>query len=105
MMSPLIVALMMTALSTEVSTTRSLKSSFGSEDQAIIRILRDLSHVLTLPSAKISGKVPADQVGTAHGNIPRAGWWIAKVVFPPSTKKHQAVSSYNLNSFGLRYGK
>ncbi|XP_070759219.1 metastasis-suppressor KiSS-1 [Enoplosus armatus] len=105
MMPRLIVALMMAALSTEVYTTSSLKSTYYSDDQAILKALRDLSHASILPSAKSSGNVPADKVHSAEGKFSRTGWWISKVVLPQTIKKRQDVSSYNLNSFGLRYGK
>ncbi|XP_075318420.1 metastasis-suppressor KiSS-1 [Odontesthes bonariensis] len=96
MMPPLIVALMMTALSAEGYTTGTLKS-LSSEDHTILKVLRDLRRWSALPSAKI--------LGNAVGGFPKAGWWITKVVFPQTTNKRQDVSSYNLNSFGLRYGK
>nr|ADF59544.1 kisspeptin [Epinephelus bruneus] len=104
-MPRLIVALMMAALSTEVCTTGSLKSTYHSEDQRVLKALRDLSHASIPPSAKSSVNLPADRVHSADGKFPRSGWWISKVIFPQTIKKHQDVSSYNLNSFGLRYGK
>ncbi|KAM7423417.1 hypothetical protein PAMA_011126 [Pampus argenteus] len=105
MMLRLIVALMMAALSTEVYATSSLKSTYYSDDQAIFKALRDLSHVSILPSSTFSGNLPADKVNSADKTFPRTGWWIPKVVLPQTVKKHQGVSSYNFNSFGLRYGK
>ncbi|XP_068455141.1 metastasis-suppressor KiSS-1 [Clinocottus analis] len=95
MMAQLLVALMIAALSTEVCT------SYNSEAQEILKALRDLSHA----SAKSSGKEPADEVHSAGGNLPRTGWWRSKVVLPQTARKRQDASSYNLNSFGLRYGK
>lgn len=74
-------------------------------DQEILKVLRDLSHASVLPSAKSSGNLPADKVHSSEGKFPRTGWWISKVALPQTIKKHQDVSSYNLNSFGLRYGK
>ncbi|XP_037634914.1 metastasis-suppressor KiSS-1 [Sebastes umbrosus] len=105
MMPRLIVALMMAALSTEVYITSGLTSTYYSEDQEILKALRDLSHASLPPSVKSSGNLPADEVHSADGKFPRAGWWISKVVLPQTIKKRQDVSSYNLNSFGLRYGK
>ncbi|XP_072239323.1 metastasis-suppressor KiSS-1 [Leuresthes tenuis] len=99
MMPPVIVALMMTALSAEGYTTGSLKSLY-SEDHTILKVLRDLRRGSALPSAKILGNIHA-----VDGGFPKAGWWITKVVVPQTTNKRQDVSSYNLNSFGLRYGK
>ncbi|XP_040014409.1 uncharacterized protein LOC120806932 isoform X3 [Xiphias gladius] len=104
-MPQLIVALMMAALSTEVYTTSNLKSTPYNEDQAIMKALRDLSHASVSPPAKNSGNLPADKIHATDGKFPRTGWWIQKVVLPRSIKKRQDVSSYNLNSFGLRYGK
>ncbi|XP_038553948.1 metastasis-suppressor KiSS-1 [Micropterus salmoides] len=104
-MPRLIVALMMAALSTEVYTSTRLKSTYFSEDQATLKALRDLGHGSIPQSAKSSGRLPVDKVHLADEKFSRTGWWISKVVLPNTTKKRQDVSSYNLNSFGLRYGK
>ncbi|XP_050930503.1 metastasis-suppressor KiSS-1 [Lates calcarifer] len=100
----LIVALMMAALSTEVYTTGSLKSTHYSKDQSILKALRDLSHASMPPSAN-TGNLRAVEIHLTDGKFLRTGWWIPKVVLPQTMKKRQDVSSYNLNSFGLRYGK
>ncbi|XP_042367138.1 metastasis-suppressor KiSS-1 [Plectropomus leopardus] len=105
MMPRLMTALMMAALSTEVYTISLLKSTYHSEDQEVFKALRDVSHASVPPSAKSMGYLPADKFHLADGKFPRAGWWISKVVFPRTIKQRQDVSSYNLNSFGLRYGK
>ncbi|XP_053171917.1 uncharacterized protein LOC128355627 [Scomber japonicus] len=105
MMLRLLVALTVAALSTEVYSTNSVKSTNYSEDQVILKALRDLSHVSILPSTTLSGNVPADKVQSADRKFPRARWWIPKVILPQTVKKHQDMSSYNFNSFGLRYGK
>ncbi|XP_044205630.1 metastasis-suppressor KiSS-1 [Thunnus albacares] len=97
--------LMMAALSTEVYTTNSLKSTYYREDQVILKALRDLSHVSILQSSMSSGNLPADKVHSADRKFPRTGWWIPKVVLQQTVKKRQDMSSYNFNSFGLRYGK
>ncbi|XP_075952986.1 metastasis-suppressor KiSS-1 [Anarhichas minor] len=99
MMALLIVALMMAALSTEVYT------AYYSEDQKILKALKDLSHASIPPSAKSSGNFPVDEVHSAEGKFPRTVWWMSKVVLPQTIRKRQDVSSFNLNSFGLRYGK
>nr|ACM07422.1 kisspeptin 1 [Dicentrarchus labrax] len=103
-MPRLIVALMIAALSTEIYNT-SMISSYHSKDQVILKALRDLSHASILASAKNSGNLPADKVHSADGKFPRSEWLISKLVLPQTIKKRQDVSSYNLNSFGLRYGK
>lgn len=74
-------------------------------DQIILKALRDLRHASMAPSARSSGNVSADEVHSAGRKFPKTEWWISKVVFPQPIKKRQDVSSYNLNSFGLRYGK
>nr|AJP70562.1 kisspeptin 1 [Amphiprion sebae] len=104
MMPPLFVVLMVAALSAEVHTSISLKSTFYRQDQAILKILRNLSHASTVQSAKSSGNSLVE-IHSADGIFPRPGWWIAKMVFPQTIKKRQDLSSYNLNSYGLRYGK
>ncbi|XP_035518096.1 metastasis-suppressor KiSS-1 [Morone saxatilis] len=104
-MPRLIVALMIAALSTEIYTTSSLKSSYHSKDQVILKALRDLSRASIPASAKNSRNLPADKVHSADGKFPRSEWWMSKLVLPQTIKKRQDVSSYNLNSFGLRYGK
>ncbi|XP_078103671.1 metastasis-suppressor KiSS-1 [Sander vitreus] len=101
MMPRLIVALMMAALSTEVYITGSMKSTYDSEDQAILKALRDLSHASIVLSAETSGNLPADKIYSADGKFLRTGWWF----LPQTVRKRQDVSSYNHNSFGLRYGK
>ncbi|KAM7402803.1 hypothetical protein PAMP_018014 [Pampus punctatissimus] len=88
MMLRLIVALMM-ATTTEVYATNSLKPTYYSEDQAIFKALRDLSHVSILPASTFSGNLPADKVNSADKKFPRTGWWIPKVVLPQTVKKHQ----------------
>nr|ANJ46819.1 kisspeptin 1 [Rachycentron canadum] len=104
-MPRLFVALMMAALSTEVYTSSSVTSIHYSEDQMILNALRDLSHASLLPSAKNFVDLAADKSHSADGKFPRTGWWIPKVVLPQTAKKRHNVSSYNMNSFGLRYGK
>ncbi|XP_076605686.1 metastasis-suppressor KiSS-1 [Chaetodon auriga] len=105
MMPRLIVVLMMATLSSEVYTPSSLKSTYFSEDRVILKALRDLSHVSIPTSSKGSGNLPADKVHSADGKFPRTHWWISELLHPQTIKKRQDVSSYNLNSFGLRYGK
>nr|AEF32393.1 kisspeptin-1 [Seriola lalandi] len=105
MMPRLIVALMVATLSTEVYSTSTVTSTHLSEDQAILKTLRELSHASVPPSAKNSGNLAADKIHLADGKFPRTGWWFLKVVLPQTVKKRHDVSSYNLNSFGLRYGK
>ncbi|XP_041836203.1 metastasis-suppressor KiSS-1 [Melanotaenia boesemani] len=92
MMSTVVVALLMAALSVEAHTSGSFKSTLYSEGHSILKVLREMSH--QFPSARNSW-------------IPHAadgGWWITKIS-PKTRNKRQDVSSYNLNSFGLRYGK
>nr|BAO21623.1 kisspeptin [Chrysiptera cyanea] len=104
MMPPLVVVLMVAALSAEVHTSISLKSTFYRQDQAILKVLRDLSHASTVQSAKNPGNSLVE-FHSADGTFPRPGWWIAKMIFPQTVKKRQDLSSYNFNSYGLRYGK
>lgn len=73
-------------------------------DQSILKALRDLSHASMPPSAN-TGNLRAVEIHLTDGKFLRTGWWIPKVVLPQTMKKRQDVSSYNLNSFGLRYGK
>nr|QBE90285.1 kisspeptin 1 [Trachinotus ovatus]QBE90286.1 kisspeptin 1 [Trachinotus ovatus] len=103
-MPRLFVALVMAALSTVVYTTSTVTSTHYTEDQLILKALRDISHTSVLPSAKNSGNLAA-KIHWADGKFPRTRWWIPKVVLPRAIKKHHGGSSYNLNSFGLRYGK
>ncbi|KAK5871831.1 hypothetical protein PBY51_012576 [Eleginops maclovinus] len=104
MMPQLIIMLMMFALSAEVYATISLESPY-SEDQALLKALRDLSDASISPSAKTSGNLPFGKVHSADGHFHGTGWWISKVLLPQTTGKRQDMSSYNFNSFGLRYGK
>ncbi|XP_047188427.1 uncharacterized protein LOC124850046 [Scophthalmus maximus] len=100
-----LVAVMIAALSTDVCTSSSLKSMHNSEDEGILKALRDLTDAAMATSAKNSWNFPADKIHSSDGKFARARWWIPNLVLPHSIKKHQDVSTYNLNSFGLRYGK
>ncbi|KAG7493050.1 hypothetical protein JOB18_000407 [Solea senegalensis] len=101
-----LVALMMAAFSTTIYSSSSLKSTHFSKDQAILKALRDLSHTsMPMPSTKHSGNLPDGKIHSNDGKFPRIGWWIPKLALPQTIKKHHKVSSYNHNSFGLRYGK
>ncbi|KAM3877818.1 vesicle transport protein GOT1A-like [Diretmus argenteus] len=69
----------------------------------LLKALRDLASKSY--SAKSSGNDEADEADDLVGaEFSMGRWWMPKVV-PRKTKKHQDLSSYNLNSFGLRYGK
>ncbi|XP_059185708.1 metastasis-suppressor KiSS-1 [Centropristis striata] len=105
MMPRLLVALMIAALSTDVYTTSIFKSTYYNEDQAILKALRESSHVSLPTSAKTSGNSPGEKVYGADGKFPLTAWWMSELILPQTVKKRQDVSSYNLNSFGLRYGK
>uniref|UniRef100_A0A3Q3B1G6 Uncharacterized protein n=1 Tax=Kryptolebias marmoratus TaxID=37003 RepID=A0A3Q3B1G6_KRYMA len=99
-MPPLTVALMIAALTAKGSIRGGLKSTLHSEDCGILKVLRDLNH----PSARLSTKSletlqPADQ------GILNSAWLNTNRVFPQNIKKRQDISSYNINSFALRYGK
>ncbi|XP_033181891.1 metastasis-suppressor KiSS-1 [Anabas testudineus] len=100
-MPRLIVALMIAALSTEDYTTSSWKSAYYSEDQEILKALRDVSHASIPLSAKTAVNLLADKVHFPNRRFSRTAWWI----LPQTIKKRQDMSPYNINSFGLRYGK
>lgn len=74
-------------------------------DQVILKALRDSSHASIPTSSKDTGNLPADNIHSANEKFPRTEWWISELVHPQTIKKRQDASSYNLNSFGLRYGK
>ncbi|XP_067361203.1 metastasis-suppressor KiSS-1 [Channa argus] len=101
MMPQLILAMMIAALSTEVCTISILKSTYYHQDQAIFKALRDLSQTSIPASAKTSGNLFANRIHSTNGTFLRRRWWI----IPQSVIKRQDMSTYNLNSFGLRYGK
>uniref|UniRef100_A0A8C2XU66 Kisspeptin n=1 Tax=Cyclopterus lumpus TaxID=8103 RepID=A0A8C2XU66_CYCLU len=103
MMAPLLVALMVAALSTESSCL--ITSTWYHQDQELLKALRDLSHASISPSPRSSGNVPAAEVHSAGGKSPGPGWWRSQVVLLQTARKRPEASSYNLNSFGLRYGK
>ncbi|KAG7229537.1 hypothetical protein INR49_031961 [Caranx melampygus] len=107
MVPRLIIALFLAALSTvsqhcdrKVYATRTIPSTHYSEDQTLLNILRNLRQASVQPSAKNYGNLVADETHPSDGKLPRTGWW--KVVLPQAVRKRHDVSSYNLNSFGLR---
>uniref|UniRef100_A0A667YR68 Uncharacterized protein n=1 Tax=Myripristis murdjan TaxID=586833 RepID=A0A667YR68_9TELE len=74
-------------------------------DQVMLKALRDLASASMLSSAKSSRNLPTDEADRLFGaEFPMRTWWISKMT-PHQTKKHHDLSSYNWNSFGLRYGK
>ncbi|XP_069373656.1 metastasis-suppressor KiSS-1 [Paralichthys olivaceus] len=102
----LLIALMMVALSTEVYTSKgTVTTTKYTEDKAILKALRDLSNAAVPPSAKNPTNLPAYMIHSTDVKFLRTRWWIPKLFLQQTTKKSQDVSSYNLNSFGLRYGK
>uniref|UniRef100_UPI0037E98C58 metastasis-suppressor KiSS-1 n=1 Tax=Semicossyphus pulcher TaxID=241346 RepID=UPI0037E98C58 len=99
MMNGLLVALMMAALSAGVCTSVSLMSTRYTTEQEILKALTDFSQASTPPSAKDSG------ILSANGKLPGTRWRKSDLLRPQAVDKRQDVTSYNLNSFGLRYGK
>uniref|UniRef100_A0A673ABB7 Kisspeptin 1 n=1 Tax=Sphaeramia orbicularis TaxID=375764 RepID=A0A673ABB7_9TELE len=74
-------------------------------DEAILDALRGWSHLSVPPPASLSRTLAADNVGSTDGRFPRKEWWAPMAPLSRKVHKRQDVSSYNLNSFGLRYGK
>ncbi|XP_064877269.1 metastasis-suppressor KiSS-1 [Oncorhynchus nerka] len=110
------VVLMLIASLTETFPTSSLRYSHytqgESPDNAILKVLRDLSLASTEgpPPDKLPALLPNDvDKPLLEVELPRRVWWWWYPAKPhPQNRIRQNRawrSSYNHNSFGLRYGK
>ncbi|KAL6464538.1 hypothetical protein MHYP_G00268550 [Metynnis hypsauchen] len=86
--------------------------TFSNEDETpeetVFQVLRRLGVLPTpaLPVSKPSAYFPTDVANPPlSAGFPRsAGWWNPEMLHPEMKRRHN-LASYNLNSFGLRYGK
>ncbi|XP_062400973.1 metastasis-suppressor KiSS-1 [Sardina pilchardus] len=78
-------------------------------EEDVLRILGGGASAAQLagPSSIFSPRLPVevDNNRLEMMELPRSLWWFSKEMAIPETKKRRNLSSYNLNSFGLRYGK
>uniref|UniRef100_A0A672IVV2 Secreted protein n=1 Tax=Salarias fasciatus TaxID=181472 RepID=A0A672IVV2_SALFA len=95
-MPSLLMVLMVAALSAEVYTRSCQRTSLYAHDPSILRVLDGGRQAPAPPSARRA-------LRSAGGILSKASWW--KLIFPLFIGKRQDVSTYNVNSFGLRYGK
>ncbi|KAJ8360375.1 hypothetical protein SKAU_G00169000 [Synaphobranchus kaupii] len=115
-MLPLTVILMMTVRFGETYPTRSLRYTPYTADnsagqrfhagtvRAAWRVLREMNERATV--APPSTLLPAVLTNPLlRGGLPRRSWWWYPEMPPQQAKKRENFSSYNWNSFGLRYGK
>ncbi|KAF6718271.1 hypothetical protein FQA47_024657 [Oryzias melastigma] len=99
MAAPLIVAVIMGAVLAQVwSAHQHHQSTIHTEDNALLKMLKNFNY-LSSSTKKWGSECSTD------GGTPAVGCWMAKVLHPVAVKKRQDLSSYNLNSLGLRYGK
>lgn len=76
-------------------------------DQVLLRALRDFRSTSLQQTIQHSGvNSPAEEFQRKARKVPGTQWWRSRFpLTPQAMKRHQDISSYNLNSFGLRYGK
>ncbi|XP_064162364.1 metastasis-suppressor KiSS-1 [Anguilla rostrata] len=94
--------------------TRSLRYTPYTADEdpeiAAMRVLRQMNEELSTeapPSPHRPAHWPTALANPLPGGagLPRRSWWWYPEVPPQQAKKRENFSSYNWNSFGLRYGK
>ncbi|KAG9260503.1 metastasis-suppressor KiSS-1 [Astyanax mexicanus] len=103
--------LLMMMLILTVTLGRTYPTAYYAEDEApedsLFRVLQrlDLMSRLGSPASKPSADLPADEASPplSRGSS-RGGWWHPETLHP-EMKRRNNLASYNLNSFGLRYGK
>ncbi|KAG5274662.1 hypothetical protein AALO_G00138770 [Alosa alosa] len=77
-------------------------------EEDVLRILRGASAAQMMGPSSIFSPQPPEEVDNNRlemMELPRSLWWFSKEMAIPEMKKRRNLSSYNLNSFGLRYGK
>nr|ANV28064.1 kisspeptin 1 prepropeptide [Thalassoma bifasciatum] len=104
MMNRLMVAVMMAALCADVYSSITVTSTYTSE-RDFLNALRDARRLFPSTAAKHSGSCPVDGERTFEGAWSGRGRRIFDLLHLKTVGKRQDVTSYNLNSFGLRYGK
>uniref|UniRef100_A0A3Q3EGV1 Kisspeptin n=1 Tax=Labrus bergylta TaxID=56723 RepID=A0A3Q3EGV1_9LABR len=103
-MNGLMVIVMAAAAALCADVSVSLTSTH-TEEQEILNALRGLSRSSIEPAAKISRSLCGEKEQSADGKFPGTGWRMCDLLRPKTIAKRQDGNSYNLNSFGLRYGK
>ncbi|KAL7837312.1 hypothetical protein SRHO_G00270230 [Serrasalmus rhombeus] len=85
---------------------------FGAEgetpEETVFQVLQRLDLLPTSgpPLSKPSVYFPTDVANPPlSSGFPRSAWWWHPEILHPEMKKRHNLASYNLNSFGLRYGK
>ncbi|KAI1890652.1 hypothetical protein AGOR_G00155860 [Albula goreensis] len=108
----LTVMLMMAVRLVNMHPAGSLRYTPYAEDegpeQAAMRVLREMNRrsISAPPSSHSFGQLPSVPTKPLLGmGLPRRAWWWYPELPPPQAKKRENLSSYNWNSFGLRYGK
>ncbi|KAJ8378357.1 hypothetical protein AAFF_G00243150 [Aldrovandia affinis] len=77
-------------------------------DQTAMTVLREINRrsMSAPPSPLLSAHLSPVLTNPLLGvDLPRRAWWWYPDMPPPQAKKREHLSSYNWNSFGLRYGK
>ncbi|RVE72859.1 hypothetical protein OJAV_G00043230 [Oryzias javanicus] len=98
MAAPLVVVIMGAMLAQVWSAHQHHQSTIHTKDDILLKMLRNFNYLSS--STKNWGSDRSTDEGT-----PAVGRRMAKVLHPLDVKKRQDLSSYNLNSLGLRYGK
>ncbi|XP_074532972.1 metastasis-suppressor KiSS-1 [Halichoeres trimaculatus] len=103
-MKTLMTAVLMVALCADIYSTASVTSTHTTE-QDILKALKDFRRSFTSPAAKHSGNSLSEVGRTDDEASSGKAWRISDHLHLKTIGKRQDVTSYNLNSFGLRYGK
>ncbi|XP_072522235.1 metastasis-suppressor KiSS-1 [Salminus brasiliensis] len=77
-------------------------------EETALRVLRGLELMSSsgAPANKPSVHLPAEEANPPLSRgLPRSAWWWHPEMLHPEMKRRNNLASYNLNSFGLRYGK
>ncbi|XP_041639444.1 metastasis-suppressor KiSS-1 [Cheilinus undulatus] len=104
MMTTLMVSMVTAALCVNICSSITVTTTHNKE-QEVLNALRNLSHPALSPAAKTSGSLCGHKERPTDGKFWRPGWRMCDWLHPQSPVRRQEVTSYNLNSYGLRYGK
>uniref|UniRef100_A0A4W4GFX7 Kisspeptin n=2 Tax=Electrophorus electricus TaxID=8005 RepID=A0A4W4GFX7_ELEEL len=86
-------------------------TNYRDDESRVEEALRALEGTDTLPTpgppaSRLSLLLPVEVVHPQQDSaLPRRPWWWYPEMPHPEVKRRHNLASYNLNSFGLRYGK
>ncbi|XP_053509340.1 metastasis-suppressor KiSS-1 [Ictalurus furcatus] len=99
---------MILLLSVTLGETNPTREYTEDAEEQVLKVLQRIAARPTPESlaSKLSSHLPMDMSNPwLSARIPSSSWWWHPEKPHPETKRRQNLASYNLNSFGLRYGK